>query len=585
MITALVLAGGVASWAQLLYEKPVDEKADAASLERPSRMGKNVKKFVDGQKSNKQVRKVAVKSDLLGRRSKNTLSYDVGVAAQQKLKVIVSDVKAENVDLETETGAFDYSASAGSKNHKLNGVAMTETQFQKAAEKSRKKLNKKRKGFKSPRVAYLTADQIEEEIASNESAFISEYQEPKFNYSDYGTGGLMNDSYIRTQSGIDTYAWANGIYGQGVGVYYNEGGCVPDSYVNHQYFEQLNECPGGISTHAIGVARILQSSTGQAFIYGIDGVNYPEHPDQYPTPIYIGSQSWTWGETEGKYDRGDADMDNYIYEYGVAEFVAAANDGRAAFVGSPGKAVNAITVGAVSPFDYKYMSYSSSKNSLLGNDKPEVANFTNFKFPRDRTYSVSSTDSYNGGFSGTSAATPYTAAMGALLLSQYPALKWHPEMLKAVMLVGSTGEIGNPDYDFNGTKVFSAGIPMYDKMGSSDLYRARYWVGENKSNFDSNGNIQFDEYNIQKGKRYRVAISWLSSGEYVINNNQIPQDIDLYITQNGRTVANSISTNNSFELVDFVAPNSGKISVRIKRYRNSSTTEKVKLGYSILQVN
>ncbi|OWV16903.1 hypothetical protein B7992_01195 [Fibrobacter sp. UWH1] len=584
MITALVLAGGVASWAQLLYEKPVDEKVDRVSLERPSRMGESVKKFVDTQKASKKVKKVSVKSDLLGRSRNSTLTYEVDVASQQKMKVLVNDVMVEHASLETESGSFDYSASADSKNYELNGVKMSESQFQKKADNSRKKLRKNRRKFKAPRVEYMTASEIEQEISSNENVYVSEYKGVKYDGLDFGEDTYLEDFYIRTKSGIDTYAWNKGYYGQGVGIYYSEGGCVPDNYVNHNYFTQMNNCPNGVSSHAIGVARVLQSSTGESHIYGSAEVIYPEDPDKYPVPIYIGSQSWGYVYDYPYYCSADAIMDNYIYEYGVAQFVAAGNDYRYSYVSTPARSMNAVAVGAVSPIDYKYMVYSSSRNGYAHNDKPEVANFTNFYFRRDLHYSDEN-GSYNGRFNGTSAATPYTAGMAALLLSKYPSLKWHPEMLKAVMLVGSTRDVGNTDYDYDGIRTFKAGIPMLDRLTTSPLFKNRYWYGANNTNFDKNGRISFTESNIQKGKRYRAAISWLSSGEYVMNNQRLPQDIDLVVRQNGTIIASSASSYNPFELVDFVAPNSGEIEVVITRYRNSSASENVKLGFSILQVD
>lgn len=585
MIAMMALVGSVASWAQLLYEESVEKKDSKISTERPSRMGESVKKFVNAQKAAKQIKKVSIKSDLLGRSRNSSLNYEIDVAAQQKMKVVVSDIKAEHVDLETETGSFDYSASVGAKNYELNGVKMTESQFQKKADKSRKKQRKNRRVFKSPRVEYLTASEIEKEVSSNENVYVSEYKGIKFDALEFGEDRYLEDFYIRTQSGIDNYAWNKGFFGQDVGIYYNEQGCVPGSFVNPLHFTQLNDCPNGVSTHAIGVARVLQSTTGEAHIYGSADIIYPEDPDQYPVPIYIGSQSWGYVYEYPYYCEADAIMDNYIYEYGVAQFVAAGNDYRYAFVSTPARSMNAVAVGAVSPIDYKYMVYSSSRNGYARNDKPEVANFTNFYFHRDRHYSDPDGHDYNGRFNGTSAATPYTAGMAALLLSQYPSLKWHPEMLKTAMLVGSTRDVGNPGYDYDGTGVFKAGIPMYDKLSSSPLFRNRYWAGANNSNFDATGKIRFTESKIQKGKRYRVAISWLSSGEFVMLNQVIPQDIDLEIRQNGAVVASSESGRNPFELVDFVAPNSGEIEVVITRYRNSSSSENVKLGYSILQVD
>ncbi len=68
--------------------------------------------------------------------------------------------------------------------------------------------------------------------------------------------------------------------------------------------------------------------------------------------------------------------------------------------------------------------------------------------------------------------------------------------------------------------------------------------------FNANREISFTEYAIQKGKRYRIAIS------------------------------NSLY--NPFELVEFVAPSSSPLTIKIKRYYNFSTTEKVVLGYAFV---
>ena len=52
--------------------------------------------------------------------------------------------------------------------------------------------------------------------------------------------------------------------------------------------------------------------------------------------------------------------------------------------------------------------------------------------------------------------------------------------------------------------------------------------------------------------------------------------------QDGKRVAISNSLYNPFELVEFVAPSSSPLTIKIKRYYNFSTTEKVVLGYAFV---
>lgn len=111
--------------------------------------------------------------------------------------------------------------------------------------------------------------------------------------------------------------------------------------------------------------------------------------------------------------------------------------------------------------------------------------------------------------------------------------------------------------------------------------RSAYWNGNNSDFFESDSSINFTESGIVQGGRYRIAISWLSYGDYVGLNKLLPQDMDLYIYQNGSLIASSISSINPFELVDFTAPTSGNLTIRIKRYRNSQS-DNVLLGYNFL---
>lgn len=65
-------------------------------------------------------------------------------------------------------------------------------------------------------------------------------------------------------------------------------------------------------------------------------------------------------------------MDDYIFSTGVIEFICAGNrnsSGETHYVSSPGKAVNAISVGAIEPDTYKYATYTRWKNSAVKKSK------------------------------------------------------------------------------------------------------------------------------------------------------------------------------------------------------------------------
>ena len=391
MTAMAVLVGGSASYAQTNSDDVKSEKEAQIeeSVSVPSRMGLSVQKFVEKQKQNTQKRKVTLKSDVLGRRGgaqKGTLNYEINASDVQKMKVVINDIKVNDAPLPTVSGRYEYDSEKNQKNYWLNGTKVSDASYFAQAEKREKKYNETKGSFNAPRVAYLTASEIEKELSSSETKYISEYKEPKPALT-YGVQDYRDYTYILQKSEITSFAHNNNYKGQGVGVYYNEGGCPPLNYVNTTYYTRLGTCPG-YATHVIGVTRVLQTTAPQAMIYGIDGVDYPQNVRSYSKPILIGSQSWGFVTDETGYTSGDADMDNYIYTNRVVEFVAAGNGGRNKLVSAPGRAMNAISVGAISPVDDKYVSYSSSKNAPTKVDKPEVANYTGFRFPGDPSYTA-----------------------------------------------------------------------------------------------------------------------------------------------------------------------------------------------------
>jgi len=239
--------------------------------------------------------------------------------------------------------------------------------------------------------------------------------------------------------------------------------------------------------------------------------------------------------------------------------------------------LNAITIGAVSSRTDRYNFFSRWNNSDIGNQKPEVLNYSDFDLLHNATFVDSYGNVFDGHSSGTSSATAYTAGLMANVLQQHPFFKRHPEMVKALFIAGSTKPVSNYAFDEDNYTIAAKALPLYQNMAWST--RSAYWNGSN-SDFFVGDSISFNESGIVAGKRYRIAISWLTPGTYVTENRTISQDLDLYVYQNDQIVARSFSAANPFEVVDFVATSSSDLRIKIYRYANSGIGG-IKLGYNM----
>lgn len=261
-------------------------------------------------------------------------------------------------------------------------------------------------------------------------------------------------------------------------------------------------------------------------------------------------------------------------------FVSAGNqyDSSGSYsVSSPGKALNAITIGAVSPRTGLYNSFSRWDNSNIGNQKPEVLNYSDFDLLRNATFVDSYGNIYNGRSSGTSSATAYTAGLMANVSQQHPFFKRHPEMAKALLITGSTKSVSNYAFDADNYSKAARAVPLYQKLAWNT--RSAYWNGSN-SDFFVGDSISCNESGIEAGVRYRIAIAWLMPGTYINTSKTVSQDLDLYVYQDDRIIAKSFSAKNPFEVVDFVATSNSDLRIKIHRYANSGVGD-IKLGYNM----
>lgn len=588
----------------VLQKNTADENS-----EQFNRVSKKVRDFVEKNK-NKSFRTDVIKNDVLGRKNKKNskqvnqeIVYKVGNSP--KMPVMIFDAEVDHSDVEMISYQFKPARDGKPAVTLLNGKMVDDATYAAARGKWEKKYFGSMNKDRSPKFAYLTAEEITNLSEKNENILISEIpnMEKEETVYVYGGGNGNEANYtsydeIFDFSKVSSAGHKKNIKGKNIGIYLSEvGGCTNKNMVATDSRFHYLECVDyeeNDKGHGSKTTRILRATAPSAHIYNINFktdiahpyVVHPSNPKDYTPEIFIGNHSYGTGVDYygNMYYNFDMEMDNFVYKYRTTEFSSAGNScngkNTECYVSSPGKAFNVITVGAVLPYNnYSYTSYSDFGNPNTGNTKPEIVNATNFWFKEGQIYPSAS----NVYFSGTSASSPYSAAMAALLMEKDSRFKRHPELVKAVMLSASNVFPANYDHDADDyLNTYRVGMPTLDKMLQSEVGGID---APNGSVFVNGSPETFTIDNIVKGKKYRVAISWLNSGTYIRFNNKIGQDLDLYVYQGGKEVGRSNSAQNPFEVVEFTAKSSENLKLQIKRYGNYNSNDRVVLGYSVTRVN
>lgn len=528
-----------------------------------SSVSPRVQEFLESSRSlDREADSIAARYDVLGRKAKlNRVAKNRSIVLRQtRMNVRVSSLNIPEKDECTISAEYRY--ENGVRHYWLNGEPISETDYFDSIQTSQP--------FYIPSyTASLTADEIYSLLNGSEPVYVSEVMDAE---------DAAAYTQILDTTRVSTWAFANGYNGSGIGAYIAENGCPKTSVINTANFVQTTLCASGVTKHATSMVRIFQTTAPNAVLYQYaqgESLNIASYPQ-----IEIGFHSYSVSG-DSLYKINDRDLDDFIYANDIVSFVAAGNQTSSTgsfYVTTPGKALNAITVGGVYPFTNNYETFSRWKNSEVENQKPEIATYDYFSFPNDAHFVDDYNSTYNGVSHGTSDAAAFSAGVMADVLHQHPFFKHRPEMAKALLITGSTKQIVNAaSFDQDNISAAAKGIPLYEDLGWNT--RSRYWRGANSCCFTGDS-IVFTETGIVKDKRYRIAISWLVPGSYVFFNKTISQDIDLYIIQDGFYIAHSNSVDNPFEAVEFTANSNSDLKIRIIRYANSGVGN-VALGYNL----
>lgn len=266
---------------------------------------------------------------------------------------------------------------------------------------------------------------------------------------------------------------------------------------------------------------------------------------------------------------------DYVARYlATTVVVACGNSGN--FAGDPGAGYNQIAVGAFddrgsSTWSGELMAnFSSHRNPSTGLETPQVA------APGVSLLMGScSANGFDYASSGTSFSSPLVAGEAALIVSRQASLKSWPEGVRAIVMASAWHNIEG-----------AAALSGMDGAGGIDARAAvlvagrgpgrGYQVGAlTSTSFDVNGFVTAQTGTAVVGQRVRAALSFnsvVTGAAY--ESDRLVSDLDLYVYgPNGQLVASSLSSLNSFEVVEFVAPQTGTYTVRVRRFRLGTTSE------------
>lgn len=267
--------------------------------------------------------------------------------------------------------------------------------------------------------------------------------------------------------------------------------------------------------------------------------------------------------------------DDLVFNRRATVVVAAGNDAAApgcfgsgtGNVNSPGLAYNVLTVGAFDDLNtvdwtgdvmYPCSSFRDPLSVNGDREKPEVV------APGVRINTTTSQSPWFREQTGTSFAAPMVAGAVALM-SQVNAgtpTALFPEGYRA-------GAVAQAKHNIEGDSRLSeldggGGITAWIMNGVTDAYSCA--STPNPWEFAS-------ICCVGVGTRIRAAIAWSTNPNYANYSSQPSVDLDLYMVDGfGRIVGSSVSFDNTYEIVEFIAPVAGEYRFRVVRARCEADT-------------
>ncbi|WP_345302021.1 S8/S53 family peptidase [Lysobacter hankyongensis] len=296
----------------------------------------------------------------------------------------------------------------------------------------------------------------------------------------------------------------------------------------------------------IGIQTLLEASSNRAVSWGACAINLS----------FGGSISSSPGSFERFYDR-------IVQDQWRTVVVAAGNGGLGNRVLNPSQAYNVIAVGAFNdrgwPWAMAPFSSSGDPVSMHGDrEKPEVV------APGVGIVTTLGTGLTGpAGVSGTSFAAPIVTGAAALTMRRNGWLSIWPESVKSILMATATTNLEG-----------AARLSEHDGAGGINASFADQVAGHANGTWGGTGYscaspVQWivSSVYVQAGRRVRVAMAWDANPAAPNYSSRPGADLDMRILgPTNAIVASSLSWDNTYEIVDFVAPSTGSYKLRVHKY-------------------
>ena len=250
---------------------------------------------------------------------------------------------------------------------------------------------------------------------------------------------------------------------------------------------------------------------------------------------------------------------------------------------SPGTAYNVLTVGGIDDVGSAYRGddriwYYPGSNGSNYRDRTDAAWNAHGDYNKPNVSApAASVVTANGlGASGTSIASPIVAGIAAQLIARLPSLALRPEATRALIMAGAVNRTIMPDGSLNadheGTGTASA---MWANMlltaGDSSL-------GGHRMGSVTAGQTIVQDIAVIAGQRIKVVAAWNSRSDGTTD--RLMADLDLRVFDADGSVDSSLTFDNNYEWVEFIAGATGTARIEMRQARFEDTSERYGLAWA-----